>query len=341
MKGLRFFGSIAAMAAAVVVAAGVAGAAEPEKKDVQLGVGGKPLLYYLPLTIAEQKGFFADEGLNVTISDFKGGSKSLQALVGGSADVVTGAYEHTVRMQTKGQDIEAVIELGRLPGMVLVVREDLKDTVKTPGDLKGMKVGVTAPGSSTNNFVNYLLARDGVKPDEISVIGVGSGGTAIAAIKNKEVDAMVNLDPAISALTQAGDVFVLADSRTEEGTKGIFGTDDVPAAVLYTKREFVEANPNTTQALVNALYKAIKWLETATPEDVVATVPEDYYLNDKALYTEAAKNSLPTYSRTGMVSAEGKKAAMELLSFDEEIAKADIDVDKTFDPTFVENAAKM
>ena len=73
-----------------------------EKTSLTLGVGGKPLLYYLPLTIAERRGFFKDAGLDVTINDFGGGAKSLQALVGGSVDVVTGAYEHTIRMQAKG-----------------------------------------------------------------------------------------------------------------------------------------------------------------------------------------------------------------------------------------------
>ena len=74
-----------------------------EKPKLTLGVGGKQLLYYLPLTVAEKKGYFKEQGLDVEINDFGGGAKSLQALVGGSVDVVTGAYEHTIRMQAKGQ----------------------------------------------------------------------------------------------------------------------------------------------------------------------------------------------------------------------------------------------
>src|ERR1019366_9452152 len=73
-----------------------------EKPKVSIAVGGKNLLYYLPLTIAEQLGYFKDEGLQVELSDFAGGAKALQALVGGSADVVSGAYEHTINMQSKG-----------------------------------------------------------------------------------------------------------------------------------------------------------------------------------------------------------------------------------------------
>ena len=95
-----------------------------EKKQITLGVGGKTALYYLPLTICERLGYFKEQGLDVTINDFRGGAQSLQALVGGSVDVVTGAYEHTIRMQAKGQDIKAVIELGRFPGIVLGVRKE-------------------------------------------------------------------------------------------------------------------------------------------------------------------------------------------------------------------------
>ena len=88
-----------------------------EKKDVKLAVGGANSLYYLPLAIADRLGYFKEQGLNVEISDFKGGSQSLTALIGGSVDVVTGAYEHTIRMLVKGQDVVAVVELGRYPGI--------------------------------------------------------------------------------------------------------------------------------------------------------------------------------------------------------------------------------
>src|SRR6195256_1512197 len=155
---------------ALVCVAGAAHGQAPEKKQVTLGVGGKTALYYLPLTIAERLGYFKEQGLDVTINDFRGGAQSLQALVGGSIDVVTGAYEHTIRMQAKGQDVRAVIELGRFPGIVLGVRKDRAASYKSAADLKGMKIGVSAPGSSTNFFVMYLLAKAGLKPTDASSI---------------------------------------------------------------------------------------------------------------------------------------------------------------------------
>jgi NitT/TauT family transport system substrate-binding protein len=332
--------SLALMAFALgLVVAQPSAAQTVEKKDLVLGVGGKGLLYYLPLTVAERRGYFKEQGLNVTINDFAGGARSLQALVGGSVDLVTGAYEHTIRMQAKGQDIRAVIELGRFPGMVLAVKKEKAAQVKSFKDLKGMKVGVTAPGSSTNFFVNALIAKEGLKPEDVSIIGVGSGATAVAAIKKGEIDAIVNLDPAISKLTQDGDIVVLADSRTEEGNTKLFGGNN-PAAVVYLRADFIERNPVTTQAIVNAFYKSLKWLETATPDDVVKTVPEEYYLGDRPLYLAAVKASAAMYSRNGLISEQGMKNGYEMLAqFDKELAGAKVDLKKTFDDRFVKKAS--
>jgi NitT/TauT family transport system substrate-binding protein len=334
--------TVAATGMALALAIGLIGPAAAqalEKKSLTLGVGGKSLLYYLPLTIAEQLGYFKQAGLDVTINDFRGGSESLKALVGGSVDVVTGAYEHTIRMQAKGQDIRAVIELGRFPGMVLAVKKDKASQVKSFKDLKGFKVGVTAPGSSTNFFVNALIAKEGLKPEDISIIGVGAGPSAVAAVKKGDIDALVNLDPVITKLTQDGDIVILADSRTEDGNMKLFGGNN-PAAVAYLKQDFMEKNPATTQAVVTALYKALKWLEKATPEDIAKTVPENYHLGDRPLYITAVKASQAMYSRDGVISPKGMKNAYDMLAqFDAELKDAKVDLAKTFEGRFVQKAA--
>jgi NitT/TauT family transport system substrate-binding protein len=310
-----------------------------EKPNVVLGVGGKGLLYYLPLTLAERLGYFKEQGLNVTINDFAGGAQSLQSLVGGSVDVVAGAYEHTIRMQAKGQDIKAVIELGRFPGIVLAVKKDKAAQVKSFADLKGLKIGVTAPGSSTNFFVMYLMVKNGLKSDDAAFIRVGAGPTAVAAMKKGEIDAISNLDPVITKLQQDGDIVVLADTRTEEGNQKLFGGNN-PAAVIYLKTEFIDKNPVTTQRLVNAMYKALKWLEKASAEDVAKTVPEEYYIGDRALYINAFNASRPMYSKTGLIPEKGMQNANEMLVlFDKEVADAKVDLSKTFDDRFVKKAA--
>ena len=268
MKMIRL---LAAACLTIAVSAS-AFAQAPEKPKLTLGVGGKALLYYLPLTIAERKGFFKEQGLDVEIQDFSGGARSLQALVGGSVDVVTGAYEHTIRMQAKGQDIRAVIELGRFPAIAVAVKKDRK--WNTPADFKGMKIGVTAPGSSTNMLMNFVMARAGLSPSDASFIGIGSAQSALAAMQKGEIDAVSHLEPVLSFLERAGEVRVVIDTRTEEGTRALFGGSN-PAAVLYAKKSFIDQNPRTMQALTNVFYKTLQWLKTASPEDIAATVPPE------------------------------------------------------------------
>ncbi|MBL8588719.1 MAG: ABC transporter substrate-binding protein, partial [Methylobacteriaceae bacterium] len=318
MKRIGWF----AAAAFALSFAGAALAQAPEKPKVQLGVGGKALLYYLPLTVAERKGFFKEKGLDVEISDFAGGAKSLQALVGGSVDVVTGAYEHTIRMQAKGQDIRAVVELGRFPGIVLAVKKGV--AYEGPKDLKGKKIGVTAPGSSTNMLVNFVLAKAGLTPQEASFVGVGSAASAVAAIQKGEIDAISHLEPVISMLERDGSIRAVVDTRTEEGTRALFGGSN-PAAVLYAKADFIEKNPATTQALVDGLVMALKWIAKASPEEIAAVVPEQYLLGDKALYVTAVTKSKPSYSQTGIIDAAGMKSTNDMLvQFDAEMKDAKV-----------------
>src|SRR5947207_1766878 len=108
--------------------------AQLEKREVHIAVGGKVALYYLPLTITERLGYFKDEGLNVRISDFPGGTRSLEAVVGGSADVVAGAYEHTINMQSRKQHFQAFVLSGAAPQITVANVSHLSDKYKSPHD---------------------------------------------------------------------------------------------------------------------------------------------------------------------------------------------------------------
>lgn len=326
--------AVTALAATPVLAQGA-----PEKTKILLGVGGKALLYYLPLTVAERKGYFKEQGLEVEINDFGGGAKSLQALIGGSVDVVTGAYEHTIRMQAKGQDVRGLVELGRFPAITIAVRKELAGKVKSAADFKGLKIGVTAPGSSTALTAQYAMVKAGLKATDAALIGIGSGASAVAAIKQGQVDIISHLDPVTSKLEADGDVVILIDTRTEAGTIALFGGAN-PAAMLYTKGDFAEKNPVTTQRLANALVKALKWLEAAKPEDVAELVPPEYHLGDRPLYIKAVKSSLESYSRNGVPSLKGMESMRDALKLlDPELANANVDLAKTFVDTFAKKAA--
>jgi NitT/TauT family transport system substrate-binding protein len=251
---------------------------------------------------------------------------------------VTGAYEHTIRMQAKGQDVRAITELGRFPAIVIAVKKDKAGQVKSAADFKGLKIGVTAPGSSTALTAQYAMVKAGLKPSDAAIIGIGSGASGVAAMQKGEIDVISHLDPVIAKLEADGDIVVLIDTRTEAGTRALFGGSN-PAATLYSKKDFIDANPGTTQALVNAFMKSLKWLQTAKPQDVADTVPPEYHLGDKALYLKAVQNSLESYSRTGIVPAEGMASVMDMLKqLDPELKDAKVDLAATFDDRFVKKA---
>src|SRR4026209_2463511 len=172
--------------------------AQLEKTDVHIAVGGKSGLYYLPLVLTERLNYVKDEGLNVKISDFAGGTRSLEAVVGGSADVVSGAYEHTINMQSRKQNFQAFVLAGAAPQISVAISTKVAATYKSPKDLKGLKVGVSAPGSSTNMVVNVLLAKGGLKPTDVSIIGIGAGANVISAVDQGRVDVISQTDPAVT-----------------------------------------------------------------------------------------------------------------------------------------------
>jgi NitT/TauT family transport system substrate-binding protein len=314
-------------------------AQQVERPSLTLGVANKAHLYYLPLTLTERRGHFKDYGLTIATADFEGGGQSLEALLGGSVDVVTGAYEHTLRAQSKGQDIRAVIELGRFPGVVLAVGKERP--FKSHADLKSMRIGVTAPGSSSHFFVLYLMAKAGLGPADATFVGVGGGTAAVDAMKTGEIDAISNLDPVITRLQQDGTIRIITDTRFPRVNYEIFGGTN-PAAVLYAKQEFIAANPNTMQALVNAFYKTLKWIATATTDEIVDAVPTDYFLGDRAIYVKALKANLLVYSKTGIITRQGMNSALNMLAtFDPDLKGAKINVQKTFDDRFIRRATVL
>ena len=312
--------------------------AQIEKRDVHIAVGGKVALYYLPLTITERLGYFKDEGLNVRISDFAGGTRSLEAVVGGSADVVSGSYEHTINMQSKKINFQAFVLSGAAPQITVAISSKLAAKYKSPKDLKGLKVGVSAPGSSTNMVVNYLLAKGGLKPTDVSIIGIGAGANVISAVDQGRVDVISQTDPAVTILEKDGKVKVIAETRTPEGTEQLFG-GPMPAASLYSPVEFIRKNPNTVQALTNAMVRALIWMQEASPQQILATVPEEYTLGNKAMYLFAYNNVKTAYSRDGLFNEAGAKTTLKALaSFNPAIRPETVKLADTYTNEFVNKA---
>ena len=314
------------------------GAASAQMK-VKIAIGGAGCLCYLPTMLAERLGEYKKAGLDVELIDFKGGSQALTAVIGGSADVVSGYFDHCVNLAAKNQALEAFVVYDRYPGLALVVSPKQTGKINSVKDLKDKKIGVSAPGSSTDFFLKYLLAKNGVDPNSVGVIGIGLAATAVAAMEQGSVEAAVMLDPAITLLQGKNkDLKILSDTRTQKDTLDVFG-GEYPGGALYTKSSWIASHQKETQALTNAIVNTLKWIHSHTPEEIMAKMPDELIGPDKALYLAALKNTIPMYSLTGKMDPKGAQAVLDVFSQSSpEVKNAKIDLSKTFTNKFVEQA---
>jgi NitT/TauT family transport system substrate-binding protein len=336
--GMRtIFGRLAAALLATTLSLGPAAA----QNKITIAVGGGACLCYLPTVLAKQLGEFDKAGLAVELVDLKGGADALKAVLGGSADVVSGYFDHCVNLAAKKQELQSFVVYDRYPGLVLVVSPSHNGEINSIKDLAGKKVGVSAPGSSTDFFLKYLLKKNGLDPAGTSVIGVGLGATAVAAMEQGQIDAAVMLEPSITVL-QGGhpDLRILSDTRTQKDTLAIFG-GEYPGGALYSTAAWVASHEKDVQGLTNAILNTLAWIHSHSPEEIMARMPPETVGKNKELYLTALKNTIPMYSENGKMDPKGADAVLAVFSEGSpEVAKANIDVSKTFTNKFVEQAKK-
>ena len=141
---------------------------------------------------------------------------------------------------------------------------------------------------------------------DASYIAIGTGPSAVAAMKTEQLDALVNLDPAINTLVEGGDAVVLTDSRTAEGTHQAFGGGYL-ADCLMVKNDFLKANPNTVQALTNAM-------KTASIDDIMKSLPPAYYKSDEKLYRMSLEKNLSAFQWDGLVTPEAAQNVLNSIA---------------------------
>ena len=331
----------AALALAVISAPALVPTSAWAQSKVTIAVGGGACLCYLPTVLAKQLGEYEKAGLAVELVDLKGGSDALKAVLGGSADVVSGYFDHCVNLAAKHQELVAFVVYDRYPGLVLVVSPSHTADIKSVKDLAGKKVGVSAPGSSTDFFLKYLLKKNGVDPASVAVIGVGLGGTSVAAMEQGQIDAAVMLDPSVTVLQGSHpDLRILSDTRTAKDTLEVFA-GEYPGGALYSTAAWIAGHDKETQALTNAMLNTLAWIHSHSPEEIMAKMPPEMVGKNTELYLAALKNTIPMYSQTGKMDPKGAAAVLTMFSESSpEVAKANIDVTKTYTDKFVDRAKK-
>ncbi|PYM26101.1 MAG: hypothetical protein DMD78_04880 [Candidatus Rokuibacteriota bacterium] len=316
-----------------VLASAWAPAARAAEK-VTVGIGGVGLMVYLPTALAKAKGYFAEEGLDVEILDIKGGgSQAASALIGGSVDFSANAIDHAIKAKVQKKDLVAVHSHVRLAMMALVVANKYKGEIKSIADLKGRPIGVTSPGSQTHMILGYLLAKNGVKADDVKIIGAG-GNTMPLAIEKDSVHAGMMLDPFFTAFLKQGKGYALVDMFTIKGTQEAMG-GEVQGTTLLTRPDVIAKRPATVQKMVNALVKANKLIAGSSGEQMAQMLPKDL-AGDPKLYAESFEHAREGFPPDSLVSRDGVARVIETMRVFEAVpATLKIEPESIFDNRYV------
>jgi NitT/TauT family transport system substrate-binding protein len=183
-----------------------------------------------------------------------------------------------------------------------------------------------------------MLVRNGMKADDASFVGTGATSTAVAAARRAEIDAIVSSDPMMTLMQSENLVKVVADTRTADGTKAVYG-GPYPGGVIYATPAYIEKNPQVVQKVVDAFVHGLRWIASHSAQDIAKLMPEEYALGNRPIYVKALEVSKPMYSPDGMFMPGAVETAAAVLKvFDPAVAKATIDLAKTYDDRFVKKA---
>ncbi|MCW2553753.1 MAG: transporter substrate-binding protein [Mycobacterium sp.] len=305
---------------------------------VSIMVGGLNKQIYLPFMLAQQLGYYAEQGLNVTLSDEPAGVDATTNMLAGKVDGVGGFYDHVIDLQGLGQSAMSVVSMLTTPGEVELCRSDLQNQIKSPADWKGRNLGITDLGSSTDFLTQYLAQKSGVDPTTIHRVGVQSGSTLIGAMEHQNIDCAMTTEPTVSQLLAAKQAYILVDMRSAEGTAQALG-GEYPATSLYMSTDYVQKNPDTVQKLVNAYVKTLQWIQGHSAAEIADKMPADYYVGvGKPAYVAALDSEKGIYNPTGIMPPSGPPTNLQVLAaFNKDVMGKTIDLSKTYTDKFVQS----
>jgi NitT/TauT family transport system substrate-binding protein len=325
------------MRLAVVLLAALAVSPAVQAADVSLMVGGIEKQIYLPVILAQQLGYFKDEGIDVELLSEPAGVEAADEMLAGAVQGVIGFYDHTIELQALGKYTESVVQLGQAPGEVEVVSTSHPE-IQSVADFRGKRIGVTGLGSSTDFLTEYLLVKNGLKITDITPVPVGAGDTLIAALQHDQVQAAMTTEPTVSRLLETKAARILVDTRTLAGSAAVFG-GTYPASCLYMETSWVEAHPQLVQKLVNALVRTMRFIASHSAEEIAAHVPPDFYVGNRARYVEALSNGKQMFTPDGRMPEDGPRTVLAVLSrLSGSLASKTIDLSKTYTSEFVDRA---
>jgi NitT/TauT family transport system substrate-binding protein len=290
--------------------AGIHDAASAER-TLTLGIAG---FYegHLPLELANREGYFREAGIKVDYLLFRGGSPAVQAFVGGSVDFCICAGDHVVRLNYKGFDARVLSGLDEYHGSVLLALA--ASGITDVASLRGKRVGMTAPGSYSDNTLRWALRKSGIDPQrDVEILGIGDGSAMRAALETHQIDAgTVNTIDAVQLDT--------TKFQTVDDWRGI----NYAALLVIGRQTWVDANKDIARRFVAALARAQRQIQS-DPESTIPTIKAMYPAFGDEMAHDFAASAVRRLSKDGSVSESAWRGMLAILkSSDPDVSQIEL-----------------
>lgn len=269
-----------------------------------------------PFLVAKEKGYFEKEGIDVETITLQGGSKTLAATLSGDVDVMTAAsIASVIQAQSKKQDVRAFAALASELASSLVVQGKIMDeagiTVSSPiaerlKVIKGLRIGITGPGSSTDKLVRYLSDAAGYEPDEdVTIVPVGNGTAMLASFSQDRIDGFIlsSPTPETAVAKYEGKILVpFAKGEFEPLQHFLY-------SCLAARADWLEQNPETARRIVRAIAAALTLIHE-NPDEAKAALRPHFSKLDADVFSASFDNNLSAYPRTPEINPKGLENAL-------------------------------
>jgi NitT/TauT family transport system substrate-binding protein len=284
------------------------------KMTVNLATTRGSLLFF-PVHLAKSLGYYQQEGIDLAIEEVASAPKSMQALLGGSTDIVAGGFMSVVSMHAEGRPVQAFLLLVRDPGYVALVSPRASRPVRQIEDLRGATIGVSSSGSDQHQILNYIMSRHGLRAEDAKVVAVGAGMSHTMALERGTIDIGMAYGTTVSQVQKRQpNISILFDLRSPEDRRKHLGVGEIAHSVLFTKADWIQKHPDTVTRIARATLRAVNWSFSHTPEEVRTRLPESMRTDDAAVDTDAIKSVAATLAPDGAFRPEHIESTLAILS---------------------------
>jgi NitT/TauT family transport system substrate-binding protein len=324
--------------------AGQTGEGKNEKIKLTMSQGGEGLIW-LSTYVAQEKGFFAEEGLEVENVIMDSGSKATQAVIAGEAVAQLQSTIHSVKAVSQGNDLISIaVQQKEFPVFLAIsnqaaqkagITKDLpvEERIKK---LKGFKIAITSPGSSTDLLIRFLLKKVGLSPDkDVTLSPFGKGDAMLAALEKGAIDVMIYPSPYPEMAEAKKKGFVMLNPNEVSELKGF------AYMTLQANKNFLKKNPAAAEKLVRAYAKANAFIhgnENGTKEIIKKKFSE----LDQSVLDLSYKNNVeavPNNKKEMTITPNQIEQNLEWLNMTEK-KPAQVKFEQVADNAFVEKLEK-